>query len=295
MQRNCAAAPPASVGSSLGCASCWGPTQPWSVFWHRASSRFHSPVELLTPTDSSGTPDDYVGHCDGAALPWLMAAQSFIELPTWVGKELLAYGRWPVSLSDPIGKFETIALLLVTTVTLLFLSCRRAVPSYCFGIVMGTVAFWSLLITLNPFLVHDVRESGVVGRLGHLAYIQIAILVPGLAWSILQIYRKASSVVLAAVLVLLAASVRSALPTGLEPNFLLDREQILKDFASATPGDNSVFVAMAMTHGHMVLALSQQRFPQDLKGNWFTGFFYRVRRCHNPFNDCRDAKGMIPV
>jgi hypothetical protein len=204
-------------------------------------------------------------------LPWLLAAQPLIELPVWLSGELLARPRWPVSLAEPVGTPEGIVLLAAALLTLLLLSRRTSLPSGGFRILMGAVAIWSLLVTLNPFLVHDVRNNGVVGRLGHLSYLQDALLLSGLAWLALRSGRGAASALLLAVLIMLAASVNSAPPKGLRPDFLSGQESLLKALPAERGrlGERPLVLAR---HGDEFLVTwalgvpAQQKFPQDSAG-----------------------------
>jgi hypothetical protein len=213
-------------------------------------------------------------------IPWFVAAQSMTELPAWLGRELLARPRWPVSLAEPVGRPEGVVLLVAAPVTLLLLARRAAPPSGHFGVVVGAVAIWSLLVTLNPFLVHDVRQSGAVGRLGHLSYIQDALLLSGLVWLALRSNRRAVSALLLAVLIMLAASVNSAPPKGLQPDFLSGQERLLRDLPAQRGrlGERPFILAR---HGDEFLVTwalgvpAQQRFPRDSAGR---SIYWLVRR-----------------
>jgi hypothetical protein len=205
-------------------------------------------------------------------LPWLVAAQPLIELPAWLSVELLARPRWPVGLAEPVGRPEGIVLLAAAPLTLLLLSRRATLHESRFAVAACAVAIWSLLVTLNPFLVHDVRNNGVVGRLDHLSYLQDAVLLSALAWAAL---RSGSGAALAppllAALIMLAASVNSVPPKGLRPDFLSGRESLL---AALPPerrrlGERPFVVAR---HGDEFLVTwalgvpAQQTLPRDSAG-----------------------------
>lgn len=202
-------------------------------------------------------------------LPALVANQTFIELPSWLARELLAGAHWPLNPSSPVGRAETLALLLAAPLTL-FLSIRhREILPKHFGLVFGALALWTLLVTLNPFLNHDVKQHGVVGRLGHLAYVQSAILVPGLIFLLLRVYRRAAAFAFALSLLLLASSVRAPLPGGLRPKYLSTRAHMLQQLPLHRHRlDANPFVIARHGDEFLVTALlgipAQQRPPENV-------------------------------
>ncbi|CAN5455423.1 hypothetical protein BH20ACI3_BH20ACI3_23910 [soil metagenome] len=202
-------------------------------------------------------------------LPALIAAQPFIELPPWLGKEIFTRPQWPIRSSSPVGKPEMVALLLISPTILFLLAGRRQIPpTHSFSLVVGAVALWSLLITLNPFLNHDVRQFGIVGRLGHLAYVQVAILVPGLIWLLLRACRTAALSAVALTLFLVAVSLRSSLPEGLRSNTLVNRALMIQALPARRQllETNPVVIAR---HGDEFIVTSvlgipaHQRFPEE--------------------------------
>lgn len=60
-----------------------------------------------------------------AAAPALVAGQPFVDLPGWLGKEVLARPRWPANPGGPVDALEMTALLLVAPLTLLLLARLR--------------------------------------------------------------------------------------------------------------------------------------------------------------------------
>lgn len=207
-----------------------------------------------------------------AISPALLAAQKFVELPAWLQRELLAQAKWPISLASPVGRTEMIVLLLAAPLTLFLIArLRQSLPDYYSGFVVGAIALWSLLITLNPFLNHDVRQFGIIGRLDHLMYIQVAILVPGLIWLILHFYRKAVTAALTLTLIFVAASLISALPRGLQPQYLLEREQMIEALPEQRQqlDVNSLVIAQHGDEFVVTWALgipAQQRWPENAQG-----------------------------
>lgn len=164
-----------------------------------------------------------------AISPAVVAAQPFVEVPGWLGKEVLTRPRWPVNLGSPFGLVEMTALLLISPLTLFLLKRfpGYVLPAPHFISVAGGVALWSLLVTLNPFLNHDVRQLGVVGRLDHLMYVQLGILIPSLIWLISHVQRKALVILLPLTAMFVAASGISPLPKGLSPAYILNRSQMM--------------------------------------------------------------------
>ena len=162
-------------------------------------------------------------------VPALLAAQKFVALPPWLGSELLIRPRWLISLRSPMGKAEMVVLILTVPATLfLIVRHRRALPGNTLSIVAGAVALFSLLITLNPFLNHDVRHFGIVGRLDHLMYLQVAVILPAFIWLTLHVYRKVAGLVLVLTFCFLAASMMAPLPRGLQTGYLTERELMIR-------------------------------------------------------------------
>jgi hypothetical protein len=161
--------------------------------------------------------------------PALIAFQKFVQLPPWLGSELLIRPRWPISPRSPVGKAEMLALLL-TVPTSLFLIVRRgpAADGNTFRLVVGAVALWSLVITLNPFLNHDVTQLGIIGRLDHLMHLQVSIILPALIWLSLPVHRKLAGLLLALTPCFMAASALASLPKGLQSWYLLERQQMIQ-------------------------------------------------------------------
>ena len=208
-----------------------------------------------------------------AVAPALVAGQPFIELPGWLGKELLAWPRWPANLGGPVGALEMTALLLVAPPTLLLLTrLRNALPTPHFVTVTGGVALWSLLVTLNPFLNHDVRQLGIVGRLDHLTYVQLAILIPGLLWLTAHTWRRLLAFLLPLTVLLVLASGLSPLPKGIRPEYVLNRARMLRELPEhgRELGTNPLVIAR---HGDEFVVTwslgvpAQQRLPDDTAGH----------------------------
>lgn len=204
-----------------------------------------------------------------AILPALIAVQKFVALPAWIAGEFFTQPRWPISVASPVGKIEMVALLFVAPAILFLIARHRQIsPAPPFIPVMAAVALWSLLITLNPFLNHDVRQFGIVGRLDHLSYLQVAILVPALFYLIRHVFRQASLLTFSLILVFVLASMSAPLPKGLQPIVLLQRAEMLRTLPLQKPQlrDNALLIAR---HGDEFIVTysldlpAQQLFPPN--------------------------------
>jgi hypothetical protein len=219
-----------------------------------------------------------------AISPALVAAQPFIGLPEWLGREVLARPQWPVHLGSPFGTLEMTALLVVSPLTLLLLRRLSEIPpTPHFTTIMGGVALWSLLITLNPFLNHDVRQLGVVGRLDHLMYVQLGILIPGLIWLTSHAQRKALVVLLPLTALFLVVSGLSPLPKGLRPQYALNRSQMIRALSEHRQqlGLSPLVIAQHGDEFVVTWALgvpAQQRLPDDTDGHTVYWLLHHVRQ-----------------
>jgi hypothetical protein len=122
-----------------------------------------------------------------------------------------------------------LALLLMAPTTLyLIVRHRPASSGNRFRLIVGAVAMWSVMVTLNPFLNHDMKQLGIVGRLDHLMYLQVAIIFPALIGLSLQFHRKLARLLLALTPCFLAASLLASFPKGLQSWYLRERQQMIQ-------------------------------------------------------------------
>jgi hypothetical protein len=118
---------------------------------------------------------------------------------------------------------EQIILLLIIPLTLFALFLRRCKgQSYLSYIVLGSISLFGILITINPFLTNT-GGTGLTWRLGLLAYIQVAILVPGLCWLTAFWRRDAPVLIMAFVAPLMVVSAFHSYPYGMQGEFLANR------------------------------------------------------------------------
>jgi hypothetical protein len=160
--------------------------------------------------------------------PVIFANQTAIHFPASIGGELLASAEWPLGVAG-VGRADRFTLFLAAPTALFFIWYRRreSTPPYL-GLTVGTVALWSLLVTLNPFLNHDVRELGIVGRLDHLMYLQVAIIVPGVIRFSFGSALKIRYALATLALLLMAMSMISPLPRAVRPQYLSNRLQMIR-------------------------------------------------------------------
>ncbi len=160
-------------------------------------------------------------------MPFIVAVQPFVQLPLWLKSEFLISPRVPFA---RVAFAEDIVLLIAAPI-LLFLTIRlrSSMRNNLAGCFFGSIAVFSLLITLNPFLNHNTGLLGLVGRLSGLAYLQVAFLVPGLIW-LLGSYpsRKVMLYAAAPILILMTFSLAMPLPAGLRPEYLAERNELVR-------------------------------------------------------------------
>lgn len=200
------------------------------------------------------------------SAPAIAVRQPFIKLPTWATDEMLGRLQWPIS---DIASIEKCILLIVCPAILfLIIRFRERLPLDHRVTFFGSVALLSLLITVNPFLNYSFGWIGIAARLSSLAYIQLAILVPGLIWLVGAIHREAVFYGLALIIPLLVSlNGYAQMPVGLQPDFLSERVQLIESLLLYGPqiGPGSVVIA---PHGDQFVVTSvlgipsQQRWPQ---------------------------------
>lgn len=160
-------------------------------------------------------------------FPAMAAAQSFFSLPGLGEREVTTIPGWPL---DQTTLAEGFILLLAAPAILVSLWQSRVYESdRTIAIALGTVALASLVVTLNPFLSTNSGVLGFGGRLRILAYVQVAILVPGLIW-LLSVTRRIFLVyTLALTLPLMLLSVCSPMPFELRHDFLTKRMRLVQN------------------------------------------------------------------
>jgi hypothetical protein len=198
--------------------------------------------------------------------PALVKAQAVIDIPDRLRTELTAMPHWPISHSY-LPETLLLAVLAPAALTML-LGPMRIKAGSVGGAVVGLIALWSLLVTLNPFLNEGSGWMGIVGRLRGLAYIQVALILPGVIWLLLSSWRKALFYLAAVLPPFAILSALSPLPFGLQSEYLARREQLAQQLPSVREqvDDNSLVIA---SHGDQFLVTatlgiaSQQLAPES--------------------------------
>jgi hypothetical protein len=198
--------------------------------------------------------------------PWIIAAQPFFVLPISLKNEVLKVPQLPfgsVALPEKL-------ILMITAPAVLFLASKLSKQK---SVSLATslfcaVALWSLLVTLSPFLAYDLGWMGVAVRLSALSYIQVGILVPGLVWMIIQVRPVATVYATVVTAPLFFLSMNSALPAGMQRNYLDDRAQVITNLKTLGPRlpTNSIVIAEHGTQFVVTFATgirSISRIPQD--------------------------------
>ncbi len=220
------------------------------------------------------------GRCGGArsrraallavSLMWcapaVAAAQTFFALPVWLKRELSVHAKWPL---HDAGLSEGLILLAVAPAVLLLLArSRPSRLSNTGAALLGAVALWSLLLTINPFLNADPGLLTISGRLGYLSYLQVALLLPGLLLLLRHVSRRAPFYAAALILPLTMMGTRAAIPYGLQPDYLTRRAALIQNLPAVSHqlGPSPLVIA---PHGDQFVITftlgipAQQRLPQD--------------------------------
>lgn len=205
--------------------------------------------------------------CLGIIFPALVAYQRVVQLPPWLATEVFARPRLPITLRNPVGKAEIFILLLMVPLALwLLVRYWEKAPGDYFRVAIVGVSLWTLLITLNPFLNHDVTELGIVGRLDHLMYLQVAILVPAVICLAVNANRRILIIPLILTFCFLVATMAAPLPAGLRSSYLAERQQIIQVLPTQRPELGESYLIIA-PHGDEFLVTwllgtqAQQNFP----------------------------------
>lgn len=223
--------------------------------WTAAShmTKWYWPAVLLAPLAS---------WC----APIILALQPLTLLPPGLSGQLTTTPRWP---GDSSNFPEVLVLSVASPLALLLINrTRRQTMSLIPSLVLGSVALWSLTVTLNPFLAYDAKLLGLTWRLRSLAYIQVAVLVPGLIWLVFTTSKEAVPYVAAPALALAILSVRAPLPQGMRPYYLTNREQVIQNLPPHRQqlGPKPIIIAR---HGDQFVVTStlgtpsQQTWPED--------------------------------
>lgn len=201
-------------------------------------------------------------------FPSLLVIQPFYQLPDSWQNEFFFLPRFPARLST----FPELLIIFSASIVILisiFFQKRLKENKFEF-LFFGTLAFWSLLVTLNPFISSEIGFTTIGGRLRVLAYIQAALIVPAVIWLLRDKYKNIAWYVAIVVTPLMIWSFFNPLPRGLQPDYLARRERLIEGLKSniGQIESNSIIVA---DHGEqfVVTAItgipSQQFYPMEKK------------------------------
>ncbi len=214
---------------------------------------------LLLRCAIAGTRNQRIWAIVAAIIVWLgpviLASRPLALGSIQAGNELTTRPTWPIG-----GALfaDELALLVVSVAMLVVLSWlgrkgRLNLSHYAFG----SVAVWSLLITLNPFFNSQTGLTGLAGRIRTLAYIQCAVIIPGLLWVAHSIRPAVSLYLSAAVLPFVVFMVISPLPLGLEGDYLARRAGLIRGLQShAGEIDPDSFIIAAHGDQYVVTAFT---------------------------------------
>jgi len=161
------------------------------------------------------------------ATPLLLAWQPFVVVPQQLGNEVL---RAPALPLRPVDLAESCILIGLMAATLVVWVRNRPLLNRAGGLVLISIALGSLLITLNPFLNHRTGIEGIVGRLGVISYLQVAIGVPILLSILFEV--SSTNALIAALFVLAFLGLSyfayfAPIPLSLRASYLRDRENLV--------------------------------------------------------------------
>jgi hypothetical protein len=216
-------------------------------------------------------------------VPVVLSSLPFAELTVWLRSELSPAPRWPWGRHSIA---EATALLALSPMALILIGHREHKSGRIFLNILGILALLSLTFTLNPFIKSAEGWGGTAERLRGLAYVQVAVLVPGLIRLTLAKSGTLWLYLSAALLPLMVLSNMAPLPPGLQPAYLRHRQQMIErlgtysqqmnsaSFVVAPHGDQ--FVVTAVTH-----IPSQQSLP-DHPDHQTLYWLLRRARCDSP-------------
>ena len=163
-------------------------------------------------------------------VPLLLAWQPFFVLPFRLKYELRGIPKLPLRPVDLAERWMLVGFLVTTL--LVWFRYRHVSLNNAAGLVLISMVFWSFAFTLNPFLNHQSGVEGIVGRLGILSYLQVAIAVPILLWVLFEVSKTLSVIAALFFLALLGLSCFAyfaPIPLSLRTQYLHDRENLVRE------------------------------------------------------------------
>ena len=175
--------------------------------------------------------------------PALVSTQPVFTLPASVQKEVTFRPQLPL---ERLVIPEQLLLALGAFTILFHLVFRKGEnerENNFVNVVFGSIALWSLLITLNPFFNTSVLFSAVAGRSRLFSFLQVALLIPPVFALWPSTKSSGRMYLVAVVLPLIVLSALAARPYGLRPEYLTRRVRLiaaLKVHAGEIPANATV-------------------------------------------------------
>jgi hypothetical protein len=203
----------------------------------------------------------------GLPLAWVW--QPLWSVPQELKNELLKIPRLPFRQVDLAERWMSSAAVVMTTFT--WFRCRQVLLNNAAGLTLVSMALWSCLITLNPFLNHQTGVVGIVGRLGMMTYLQAAIAVPLLLALLFEVSGRMVFLTGLFFLPFLALSYFAPLPLSLRKEYLQDRDSLVaelpklraqlceKPFIVARHGDEFLVTAVVKVPSQQKPPVEQQQ------------------------------------
>src|SRR6266567_1673134 len=163
----------------------------------------------------------------GAILLWFGPALALTMHPIGLPESIAAQVSWqPHFPLDSQLWPEELMVGIAALGILTFIVLNRTQLTR-FHIVFGSLALWSVVVTLNPFFNSATMLSSVAGRSRIFSYVQIALLLPGLIWLVASKSGEAAVYVLAAFFPLILISALAPFPYGLQASYLAKRAHLI--------------------------------------------------------------------
>lgn len=225
-------------------------------------------------------------------LPVILKLQPFFKLPFNLQNEITVIPQFP----SHFATLPEIIILLVLIPIFLWLLVYQSNNKIdnAGKIFFGSVAIFTLLITLNPFISSVSGFVSLGGRLRTIACLQAALLLPALLW-LLQDYSK----IFLGGIILFAAplflwSFLAPLPHGAQPEYLTYRASLIESLSVKNPVIEKQSLIVA-DHGDQFVATyitglpSSQNFPKEMME--YNTIYWLLRGMPETFVD----DSMIPL
>jgi hypothetical protein len=192
--------------------------------------------------------------------PLILAWQPFFDLPNSLNPEFLKIPRLPF---NQAVLPESLALLLTLGI-IVFLYFRHSdvFENKLMSRSLLAICWFSLLLTLNPFVYHQTGFLGIFGRLMSLSSLQLAIAIP-LVLFILQRFSTKSAIIAGLIfLPFIIWSYFLPLPMALRSESLGKREKLVKELAEVKNSlcENTFILA---PHGEQFVVTAITRIPSQ--------------------------------